>query len=240
MLSLSGSVLAVSEDFLELPTSGPEMLVPTSAEELLEACRNGLPAEPVQLTGWLRCRKARGSVIRSLNLKATLNWADSIPTVQYTFSQPTGELVARATFRHAGSPTEMIYQTGAELEPAEAPAWNSPLFETDMTWLDASMDFLHWTRAELAGEAMVRGRLCDLVEVYPPQEIPGCKKVRLWVDRSIRMFLQVQQVDEEGLIQRQMWVRSVKKMGERWMVQDMEVETRNSGHRTRLHVLTCE
>ena len=71
-------------------------------------------------------------------------------------------------------------------------------------------------------------------------EKKGCLKVRLWIDRDIRMFLQAQQVDENRAVARQMWVRSVKKMQGRWMVQDIEVEARGSGHRTRLHVTDCE
>lgn len=240
-VALTFSVGAQSDGFAELAAEdAKEVPAPTSAEELLAHCRACLPAEPVRLTGWVRRLRARGKVVQEVNLEAHLDWGASIPTVQYTFSKPSGELLSRATFRHAAGPTEVVYQTGPTLDPAVTPEWNSPLHETDLTWLDASMDFLHWTNAKLVGEASVRGRLCDLVELYPPQEIPGCQKVRLWVDRKICMFLQVQQVDENGLIQRQMWVRSVKKMGERWMVQDLEAETRNGGHRTRLHVLSCE
>jgi hypothetical protein len=33
-----------------------------------------------------------------------------------------------------------------------------------------------------------------------------------------------------------MWVQRVKKIEDRWMIRDMEIETLNSGHRTRLFV----
>jgi len=33
-----------------------------------------------------------------------------------------------------------------------------------------------------------------------------------------------------------MWVQRVKKTDDRWMIRDMEIETLNSGHRTRLSV----
>jgi hypothetical protein len=33
-----------------------------------------------------------------------------------------------------------------------------------------------------------------------------------------------------------MWVQRVKKMDDRWMIRDMEIETLNSGHRTKLFV----
>jgi hypothetical protein len=186
-------------------------------------------------------RKPRGVIASEFAFSARLEWGATVPTVQYSFSDKDGSPLARATVRHpAGADSELVLQTGPNLAPATPPAWNAPVLGTDITWLDLSMGFLHWPKAELAGEASVRGRLCDLVEVYPPSPIPGCRKVRLWVDRQIRMFLQAQEVSENGTIGRQMWVRSVKKMGERWMVQDLEVEARGRGHRTRLHVLACE
>lgn len=229
-------------DALPVVGEGAEAIpAPTSGPALLADCLARMPADPVTLTGWVRDRKPRGVVAQEFNFTALLQWGAPVPSVQYTFSEKDGTTLARATVHHpAATGSELVLQTGADLAPADPPAWNATVLDTDITWLDLSMDFLHWQKAELAGEASVRGRLCDLVEVYPPTPIPGCRKVRLWVDRQIRMFLQAQEVDETGRINRQMWVRSVKKMGERWMVQDIEVETRSRGHRTRLHVLTCE
>lgn len=226
--------------FDDLPAGETLAPAPTSAPELLQSCRDRLPAEPVRLTGWVRRRRARGIVEKEFNYTAELRWADETPTVRYDLTSTSGEPLFTATFRHAAGATEMALESGPDHEPVEPPAWNSDILGTDVTWLYLSMDFLHWERAELAGEAKVKGRLCDLVEVYPPTPLPGCRKVRLWVDRETRMFLQVQEISEEGKVQRQLWVRSVKKMGDRWMVQDMEVETRGAGRRTRLHVLTCE
>ena len=229
------------DGFAALPASSGEAPAPTSAPALLAECRARLPSDPVRLAGWVRNRRPRGIVDREFSFEALLRWGAPVPTVRYDFSEPSGgPALARATFRHDSAATEFVLQEGPTLEPAAAPAWNEGILGTDVTWLDLSMDFLRWPRAELAGEDTVKGRLCDIVEVYPPQPIPGCLKVRLWIDRDIRMFLQAQQVDENRAVARQMWVRSVKKMQGRWMVQDIEVEARGSGHRTRLHVTDCE
>ena len=228
------------EGFAALPQPSGASAAPTSATELLADCVARLPEQPVSLSGWVRNRRPRGIVDREFNFQATLRWGQAVPTAQYTFTDEAGQTLARAIFRHVGGATELVLQDGPALEPAAPPAWNASVLGTDITWLDLSMDFLRWPRAELNGETKFRGRLCDIVEVYPPEPIPGCAKVRLLVDREVRMFLQAQQVDEARKVARQMWVRSVKKMGDRWMVQDLEVEARSSGHRTRLHVLSCE
>ena len=239
LLIATSPVLAEDDGFGDLPQSG-QSEAPTSAPLLLRECVAHMPKRDVRLTGWVRNRRPRGIVDAEFSFEALLRWGSSTPTLQYTFSKPKGETLARATFRHEAAGTDFVLEEGAELEPSETPAWNASILRTDVTWLDLSMDFLHWEKAELAGETTLRGRLCDILEVYPPTEIPGCLKVRLFVDREIRMFLQAQQVDENRKVARQMWVRSVKKIDDHWMVQDLEVEARGSGHRTRLHVLSCE
>ena len=237
--SLSVPAPAAGDGFDALPQSG-DIAAPTSATALLRDCVAHMPDRDVRLSGWVRNRRPRGIVDNEFSFEALLQWGAATPTLQYSFSKPKGPALARATFRHEASTTDFILEEGADFQPAETPAWNDGILGTDVTWLDISMDFLHWERAELNGETTLRGRLCDIVEVYPPAAIPGCLKVRLFVDREIRMFLQAQQIDEERKVVRQMWVRSVKKIDDRWMVQDIEVEARGSGHRTRLHVLACE
>ena len=48
--------------------------------------------------------------------------------------------------------------------------------------------------------------------------------------------MQVEQLDPQGNPVRTMWVQRVKKVEDRWMIPEMEIETLNSGHRTRLFV----
>lgn len=64
--------------------------------------------------------------------------------------------------------------------------------------------------------------------------------MRLWVDRRLRFLRQVEQIDESGAAVRRMWVSSVGKTGDRWMIRNMEVERPNTGQRTKLHVETLD
>ena len=64
--------------------------------------------------------------------------------------------------------------------------------------------------------------------------------MRIWIDCQIGCILQAEQLDMEGKPVRKMWVQRVKKLDERWMIRDMEIETLNSGHRTRLYVESAE
>ena len=78
--------------------------------------------------------------------------------------------------------------------------------------------------------------MCHILLVSPPEPIPGCSAMRIWVDTALCCIMQAEQLDPQGKPVRKMWVQNVKKMDDRWMIRDMEIETLNSGHRTRLFV----
>jgi hypothetical protein len=85
------------------------------------------------------------------------------------------------------------------------------------------------------------GRDCHILLAAPPQPIPGCSAVRIWVDVKLCCVMQVEQLDPQGNPVRRMWVQRVKKMlDDRWMIREMEIETLNSGHRTSLMVESAE
>jgi hypothetical protein len=50
------------------------------------------------------------------------------------------------------------------------------------------------------------------------------------------MLLQAEALDPGGKAVRRLWVRSVKKINERWIIKDLEVEGFPAEHRTRLDV----
>ena len=52
----------------------------------------------------------------------------------------------------------------------------------------------------------------------------------------MRFLRQVEQLDAAGRRVRRMWVSSVGKIGDRWMIRDMEIERPGRGQRTKLHV----
>ncbi len=247
LVSLAAARAAEDDGWASLPSAPADSASPVSGEALLQDCRSRLPSQTVGMKGWIRDRRPRGVVEREGKFEAVLRWTDENPGVSYEFSDNAGNPVLRAEFVPAPEGTESVFEKPGEdgkptrIPDSEAPAMNGSVLGTDISWNLLSLDFLRWTNAVLTGEANVKGRLCDLVEVFPPGKLEGCAKVRLWVDREIRMFLMAQELNDEGKIVRQMWVRSVKKMDGQWMVQDLEVESSlRRGHRTRVHVESCD
>ena len=120
-------------------------------------------------------------------------------------------------------------------KPVEPPASQQPqnLLGTDVTWSDITLDYLWWDDfsfdAERESES-VHGQTCAVVVMKR-----GDRAVRVWVDRKTGSLMQAEEM-KDGKTLRRLWGTSIKKFGERWMANRMEVETLGSGHRTKITV----
>ena len=104
---------------------------------------------------------------------------------------------------------------------------------TDVTWSDLTLDYLWWDDvsfdAEREGET-VHGQVCTVIVMKK-----GDRHVRVWVDRKTGALMQAEEM-KDGKAVRRLWGTRLKKFGERWMANVMEVETIGSGHRTKITV----
>ena len=104
---------------------------------------------------------------------------------------------------------------------------------TDVTWSDLTLDYLWWDDvsfdAEREGET-VHGQVCTVIVMKK-----GERQVRGWVDRKTGALMQAEEI-KDGKPVRRLWGTRLKKFGERWMANVMEVETVGSGHRTKITV----
>ena len=104
---------------------------------------------------------------------------------------------------------------------------------TDVTWSDLTLDYLWWDNvsfdAEREGET-VHGQVCTVIVMKK-----GERQVRVWVDRKTGALMQAEEI-KDGKPVRRLWGTRLKKFGERWMANVMEVETIGSGHRTKITV----
>lgn len=104
---------------------------------------------------------------------------------------------------------------------------------TDVTWSDLTLDYLWWDDfafdSEREGES-VQGQICSVVVLRK-----GDRTVRVWVDRKTGAMMQAEEFRGEQSVRR-LWGTWLKKFGNRWMANVMEVETTGSGHRTKITV----
>ena len=208
-----------------------------TAADILQACTVNLPREKMVLTGILAVRRQRGFILSENPYRLELEWGASPPRAEVTFFAPEStNILERVVMTRDGSQTELTLFSGPEMRVSKPPSLVACVGGTDLTWLDLTMDFLWWRDVRMDGEGRTKGRMCDIIIATPPSPIPGCSGMRLWIDRNLGFLMQAEQLDHQGEPVRRMWVQSVKKMNERWMIRDMEVEMMGSGHRTRLYV----
>lgn len=121
---------------------------------------------------------------------------------------------------------------GVALERPSA-ANDASILGTDVTWSDLTLDYLWWDDfsfdAEREGES-VHGQVCAVVVMKN-----GDRRVRVWIDRKTGALMQAEEFDGERPLRR-LWGTRIKKFGDRWMANVMEVETIGSGHRTKITV----
>ena len=104
---------------------------------------------------------------------------------------------------------------------------------TDVTWSDLTLDYLDW--ADVSFDAnpeseTVHGQVCAVVVLKQ-----GERQVRVWVDRKTGALMQAEEL-KDGKAVRRLWGTRIRKFGERWMANVLEVETIGSGHRTKITV----
>ena len=131
----------------------------------------------------------------------------------------------------SGGETELVIRDSAGAEvPFEK---EGRILGTDVTWSDITLDYLWWDDfsfdAEREGES-VHGQKCAVIVMRK-----GERAVRVWVDRKTGALLQAEEFDGEKPLRR-LWGTRIKKFGDRWMANTMEVETVGSGHRTKITV----
>jgi len=111
------------------------------------------------------------------------------------------------------------------------------ILKTDVTWSDLTLDYLWWDDFSFDKEReseTVNGQTCAVVVMKK-----GDRSVRVWVDRKTGALMQAEEFRGETPLRR-LWGTRLKKFGERWMANVLEVETVGSGHRTKITVETLK
>jgi hypothetical protein len=142
---------------------------------------------------------------------------------------PIAEYTYRLERKNGNTDLELKNDDGEKVEFKR----EGRILETDVTWSDLTLDYLWWNDFSFDAEReseTVHGQVCSVVVMKK-----GDRAVRVWVDRKTGAMLQAEEFRGEKAIRR-LWGTRVKKFGQRWMANVMEVETVGSGHRTKITV----
>jgi len=193
-----------------------------SAESILAVCRSMLPDRPVTLRGAIIMRNRKGIPKGEYGYTLMADRTKTPAAVDVVFTpRDATNVIERAQVRRPG------------------PVPEGRILNTDVTWLDLTLDFLWWTKAEFEADRegeTVHGQKCTVILARPEKPEGGVSAVRLWVDRKTGCLMQAEQLDASMKPIRRLWGTRVKKFGDRWMANVLEVETLGSGHRTKITV----
>ena len=207
---------------------------PISADALLENVLQRFPSEPVDIHGEMVVRRRRGAAIRRVPFTMNVDWGADPSRFRCQVLDDEGDVRWELELQlRPGNRPEIMAKEG---EPADLVG---AIGSTDLTWADLSLSFLWWRGGRIVGTDRAKGRDCYLVDVPAPAwgvELTGYSRVRLWIDQSLHMLLRADAFDADDKHVRSLWVRSLKKTNERWMIKDMEIRRYPSIHRTRLRI----
>ncbi|MDA0990420.1 MAG: outer membrane lipoprotein-sorting protein [Verrucomicrobia bacterium] len=219
-----------------------------SADDIMSALHARLPRETLLLDGDLVVRRRHGAEARELGFRMELAWGAMPQRSTYLiFDALGGELEKLTINRRPNASTTFAYQASGGDDTNTMPPLYTPIQGSDVTWIDLSLAYLWWRDGTVSGEDVVRGRDCYLVDLPAPvtstdgiadphpDTLPYAS-VRLWVDQELFMMLRAEGRDASGNPIRTLWVKSLKKMDDRWMIKDMEIQAHPTTQRTRLHI----
>ena len=148
-----------------------------SAMGILANCRAMLPAEPVVLTGEIVLRNRKG-----------------IPSGEYDYTLRADRTAtpAKLALEFGEHDTTNVLEKIEILRPGPVP--EGRVLKTDVTWLDLTLDFLWWPKAEYEADRegeSVHGQKCDVILISN-----GERQVRAWCDKKTGCLMQAEELKE--------------------------------------------
>ena len=213
---------------------------------LMDSVVSAFPREPLEIHGSFLVRRRRGVPVDERAFSMVVDWGSNPSTARYLIMDEAGRRPVKemSITRSRGRSPVWRFRSGIPLEDRPLPNLFGSILGSDMSWMDLSLSFLWWPGGRIVGEDRVRGYACHVVEI-PAPTVSGEKtdtaqtayaSVRLWIEKNQRMLLQAEGLDADGAVLRRLWIRSLQKIDERWMIKDMEVQRYPAVHRTRLTI----
>ena len=94
------------------------------------------------------------------------------------------------------------------------------LLDSQFSYYDLGLPFLHWPNAKLLGEDRVRGRDCFAIESIAEGE--PYARVKLWIDKEYFALLRAEAFDANGDLTHRFAITSFKKIRDMWIPRGLE------------------
>lgn len=230
---------------------------PISAQALLTHVRASIPKETLLIKGKLMKGKRIGRLEQASLFEALLKWGQTPPTACFTLSDAFGTPFSRLTIiRPINQSPKFLYEQGQPLQHAPTPDLNHFIEDTVITWNDLSLSFLWWPNGHMAEQDNIRGRDCYVIEIpaappyasavtaisktsprtSPVDSTDVTASIRLWIDNHLIVLIQMEAYNAEGKLLRRLSVKNFKKIGDRWMIKNMNIRRYPSRYQTQIRI----
>lgn len=200
---------------------------------MLIQARSMFPQERIDVVGTLETAEVRGqnAVVRPYAL--TLDWREGNPEATCKIFRDNDDRPvqhAQLTRKHGVTSLTLIGSDGTRSENVRL---NTPVGDSDLTWMDLTFNYLWWPNARQLSEeeldarnlaARQGGRNCVVLEVMPPANVTGLHSVLLWIDISTGYLVQTEQTDAQGRAVRRMWVQRIGREEGRWVPREFRIQ----------------
>jgi len=212
------------------------------ARGLLDGVLGSLPAVPLRIHAQLQSRTREGRLEKTLNAEMRLDWRAESPAAKYTIRDAFGkDLEGLDIVLNPDGTREVRYYRGDPLVAAPEPDLYGPIQETDINWTDLSLSFLWWPGGRTVGAEEIKGRFCYVIDLPAPASEAGAYKgMRLWIDPQIHIMLQAAGYDATGQMVKLLEVKSFKKIRDVWVIQNIDMQSFPSRHKSSLKVKSVD
>jgi hypothetical protein len=145
------------------------------------------------------------------------------PLVRYQFAGPP-PVTVQVRYNEENSQLEEVSSVGG-VERMTAVNFDKPILGTDLTYEDLALKFLYWSHATIEGDDTIRTRPAWKLLLMAPSHRTQYAKVELWVDKESGSLLRAEGTNWQGQVSKRFEVISAQKIGERWYLKQMRVET---------------
>jgi Outer membrane lipoprotein-sorting protein len=209
---------------------------PAAGQQLAAALCSMRPIEDATWRGVMRI-SGRGHQTILVPVTCQTRLGDSDWTVTYTANATNGPGAEQLVINFSTSATPRYQYSPASGQPetlAGAQA-DIPLAGSDFWLSDLGFEFYHWPQQNRLKGEMRRGRPCFVLEcVNPSPATNSYGRVKVWIEKESGAPLQAETYGADGRPLKDFELGSVKKVGDRYELKDMEIINRQTGSRTRL------
>ncbi|MCX7817826.1 MAG: outer membrane lipoprotein-sorting protein [Kiritimatiellae bacterium] len=201
----------------------PAIPPPPSVADLMARVRDTFPHGAWHINGELLIRDNRGEPVRTLLADIRLDLRGHPPSGRVRIADAFGAELAAVQAQLEPDGTVTLREEAPEHALSRAVPPDATVLDTGLQWSDFLFDFLWWNRGRVLGMEMKRARECWVAELLPPA--PGrFASVRVWVDAREHLLLQAEGREPGGRVLRRFSVKSVRKINDRWVIEDVDFE----------------